>query len=180
MSATLSHLRRDPTAGFGPCLPQNDYILSKDGPIPGVENETYWFSFDKPERALSGSVYFWVHTQLRTMSCFVVVWAGVKRYVWQAEHFNYHQFLPYPEVGEDYVQAPGIDVRIKILEPHERHEITYRLPSVYGDELELTTRAVSIKGARGYRETTITRVSGVKPRCRSALAKRCACSASSP
>jgi acyl-CoA thioester hydrolase len=40
-----------------------------------------------------------------------------------------------------------------------RHEITYRTPAVYGDELRLTTRAVSIKGARGLRDTSITRVS---------------------
>jgi acyl-CoA thioester hydrolase len=39
-----------------------------------------------------------------------------------------------------------------------RHEITYRMPAVYGDDLELTTRAVSITGARGLRDTTITRV----------------------
>lgn len=36
-----------------------------------------------------------------------------------------------------------------------RHEITYRRPALYGDELELTTRALSVKGARGLRETTI-------------------------
>ncbi|HZO25158.1 MAG TPA: acyl-CoA thioesterase, partial [Chloroflexota bacterium] len=44
-----------------------------------------------------------------------------------------------------------------------RHEITYRTPAVYGDELELTTRAVSIKGARGFRDTTIIRVSDGAP-----------------
>jgi acyl-CoA thioester hydrolase len=40
-----------------------------------------------------------------------------------------------------------------------RHEISYHRPAVYGDELELTTRPTSIKGARGLRHTTITRVS---------------------
>ena len=44
-----------------------------------------------------------------------------------------------------------------------RHEITYRTPAVYGDELELTTRAVSIKGARGFRDTVITRVADAAP-----------------
>ena len=39
-----------------------------------------------------------------------------------------------------------------------RHEITYRRPAIYGDELELTTRAEGIRGARGFRRTTITRV----------------------
>jgi acyl-CoA thioester hydrolase len=40
-----------------------------------------------------------------------------------------------------------------------RHEITYRRPALYGDELELTTRAISLKGARGFRQTTVMRVS---------------------
>jgi acyl-CoA thioester hydrolase len=40
-----------------------------------------------------------------------------------------------------------------------RHEITYRQPAVYGDDLELTTRAVSLKGARGLRDTTFARAS---------------------
>ena len=40
-----------------------------------------------------------------------------------------------------------------------RHEIAYRRPAVYGDELELVTRALLVKGARGIRQTTITRAS---------------------
>jgi acyl-CoA thioester hydrolase len=39
-----------------------------------------------------------------------------------------------------------------------RHEITYRRPAAYGDELELTTRAVALQGARGRRHTTVARV----------------------
>lgn len=38
------------------------------------------------------------------------------------------------------------------------HEVTYRRPAVYGDELQLTTRAESVRGARGFRKTIITRV----------------------
>jgi acyl-CoA thioester hydrolase len=38
-----------------------------------------------------------------------------------------------------------------------RHEIIYRRPAVYGDELEVTTRAMLLKGARGLRDTSITR-----------------------
>lgn len=40
-----------------------------------------------------------------------------------------------------------------------RHEITYRRPAVYGDELEITTRVEAIRGARAVRRTTIVRVS---------------------
>jgi acyl-CoA thioester hydrolase len=53
--------------------------------------------------------------------------------------------------GQSWVLAQGGAWLVR------RHEITYRRPAVYGDELMLTTRAVSIKGARGLRATTVTR-----------------------
>ena len=39
-----------------------------------------------------------------------------------------------------------------------RTEITYHRPAVYGDEVELTVRVELVKGARGVRRTTISRV----------------------
>ena len=39
-----------------------------------------------------------------------------------------------------------------------RTEITYHRPAVYGDQVELTVRVELVRGARGVRRTTITRV----------------------
>jgi acyl-CoA thioester hydrolase len=39
-----------------------------------------------------------------------------------------------------------------------RTEISYHRPAVYGDEVELTVRVELVRGARGVRRTTITRV----------------------
>jgi acyl-CoA thioesterase FadM len=39
-----------------------------------------------------------------------------------------------------------------------RHAIDYRLPAVAGDELDVTTRILSIERASGMRQTTIVRV----------------------
>ena len=41
-----------------------------------------------------------------------------------------------------------------------RHEIVYHQPARYGDELELTTTLVNMRGARGVRQTTISRLDG--------------------
>jgi acyl-CoA thioester hydrolase len=41
-----------------------------------------------------------------------------------------------------------------------KHEIVYHQPALYGDELELTTRLVSVRGARGVRQTAISRLDG--------------------
>jgi acyl-CoA thioester hydrolase len=43
-----------------------------------------------------------------------------------------------------------------------KHEIVYHQPALYGDELELTTTLVSMRGARGIRETSITRADGTR------------------
>jgi len=41
-----------------------------------------------------------------------------------------------------------------------KHEIIYHLPALYGDELELTTTLIEVRGARGVRQTSIDRVDG--------------------
>jgi acyl-CoA thioester hydrolase len=43
-----------------------------------------------------------------------------------------------------------------------KHEIVYHQPALYGDDLELTTTLVSMRGARGIRETSITRADGTR------------------
>ena len=59
--------------------------------------------------------------------------------------------------GPAWIEAQGAAWVVR------RHAITYRRPAVYGDELELTTRAMLLKGARGHRQTSITRVSDAAP-----------------
>jgi acyl-CoA thioester hydrolase len=41
-----------------------------------------------------------------------------------------------------------------------RHHITYHRPAMYGQELELTTSVVSMRGARGLRRTTVSLLDG--------------------
>lgn len=141
MSDTLAYLRRDKAAALEPVALQNDYILSRDGAPPGLENETYWFTFEVPERGLLGNVYIWVHSQLRTSTAFVLIFEGVKRYVWQAEHFNCYCYLPYPTVTDDSVIVPELGVQLRIIEPHVRHEIRYDEPRTR-THLHLHTRAL--------------------------------------
>ena len=43
-----------------------------------------------------------------------------------------------------------------------KHEIVYHQPALFGEELELTTSVVAMRGARGVRETSITRVGGAR------------------
>jgi acyl-CoA thioester hydrolase len=41
-----------------------------------------------------------------------------------------------------------------------KHEVVYHQPALYGDQLELTTTVVGMRGARAERQTSITRVDG--------------------
>ena len=43
-----------------------------------------------------------------------------------------------------------------------KHEIVYHQPALYGYELELTTTLGSMRGARGVRETSISRADGTR------------------
>ena len=43
-----------------------------------------------------------------------------------------------------------------------RHEIVYHLPARYGDELELTTTVVEMRGARAVRQTQINRADATR------------------
>jgi acyl-CoA thioester hydrolase len=78
-------------------------------------------------------------------------------------HVNNAVYLNWAEqIATEHVEAAGFGQTW--MQPHNaawvvrRHEITYRRPAIYGDELLLTTHAESIRGARGIRKTTITRV----------------------
>ena len=78
-------------------------------------------------------------------------------------HVNNAVYLNWAEqLATEHVEAAGFGREWHLAQGGawlvRRHEITYRVPAVYGDELELTTRAIQVKGARGFRETTISRV----------------------
>jgi acyl-CoA thioester hydrolase len=78
-------------------------------------------------------------------------------------HVNNAVFLNYAEhvatehaevlgLGRDWSSAQGATWVV------HRHEIVFRRPAGYGDELEVSTRVASLKGARGVRRTSIVRV----------------------
>lgn len=114
--------------GFG--NPEN----ALDHPLKHIENpdcsvtETWWWSFHIPERKLTCEIYFWIHSNLKTMSGGVWVFEGIKKHHLQCEHFNWLHFLPAPEIGENTLYCPQLDLRINILEPLQKHEVTYNNP----------------------------------------------------
>lgn len=83
-------------------------------------------------------------------------------------HVNNAVYLNYAEqVAIEHAEALGLGREWCIAHGAtwvvRRHEILFRQPAAYGDELELTTRVESLKGASGVRRTSIVRVSDHQP-----------------
>lgn len=80
-------------------------------------------------------------------------------------HVNNSVFVAYAEeVAVLHAEALGFGKAWTILQGGgwvvHTHEIVYHQPARYGDELELTTTLVTLRGARGVRRTTIRRLDG--------------------
>ena len=79
-------------------------------------------------------------------------------------HVNNAVYLNYAEqIATEHAEAIGFGRAWNAAQDGgwvvRRHELLYHQPAFYGDELELTTRVEGMRGARGLRYTTITRVS---------------------
>ena len=79
-------------------------------------------------------------------------------------HVNNSVYLNYAEqIATEHAESVGFGRAWNELHGGgwvvRRHELLYHQPAYYGDELELTTRVEGVRGARGLRYTTITRVS---------------------
>ena len=80
-------------------------------------------------------------------------------------HVNNSVYLAYAEeVATLHAEALGFGrawtLKHKGAWVVRKHEITYRRPAVYGEELELTTTVVSMRGARAERHTLIKSADG--------------------
>jgi acyl-CoA thioester hydrolase len=78
-------------------------------------------------------------------------------------HVNNAVYLTYAEeIATQHAEALGFGIEWAARQGGawvvHRHEIIYHRPAGYRDELELTTRIESMRGARGIRRTAIRRV----------------------
>src|SRR5262245_31298077 len=121
---------------FGDPKKASDSLLAHPHSMHCTATETWWYQFFIPELGLNGEIYYWVHTNLRTMSGGVWIFKGIKKHHLQAEHFNWKNRMPYPEVTREGLFAPEIGLRIDIVEPLRRQRIVYDDPRT-GTQLRL-------------------------------------------
>ena len=138
----------DLTGHLGDAEKATDFLQPKPWTEHWSESETYYFNFFIPSRKLDGLVYLKIRPNLRTCHSGVFTFSGVKRHHLQAEHFNFQQFLPFPEVSGNTLHVPEIDLTVTIVEPLTRHRIDYSDPRS-GTELHFVTEAISPPAMRG-------------------------------
>lgn len=78
-------------------------------------------------------------------------------------HVNNAVYLNYAEqVATEHAEAGGFGRAWTAAQGGawvvHQHQVTYHRPAFFGDELEISTRIGSIRGARGTRETSIVRL----------------------
>lgn len=102
-------------------------------------NETVWFSFSVPERALHGYVYPWVRANQKLYGGGVVLWDDRGHLPWDALVWDFAWNQPLPELGDlrDFTFPSGL--RIRCLAPLTEYHLTYERP---GFALDLTFRAL--------------------------------------
>jgi acyl-CoA thioester hydrolase len=82
-------------------------------------------------------------------------------------HVNNSVYLAYvEEVAVLHAESLGFGKAWTVLHGGawvvRKHEIVYHQPARYGDELELTTTLLAMRGARGVRQTAINRTDGTR------------------
>jgi len=125
---------------FGDPKNATDFLLPKSHTDDCSETQTWWFNFFLPELNLDGEIYFWVHSNLKMATGGVWIFQGVKKHYLQSEHFNWKNFMPFPEVTGNSLRLPLLNLTINIIAPLQRHEVLYENQD--GTRLHLTTEAV--------------------------------------
>ena len=92
-------------------------------------NETIWFSFSVPERALSGYVYPWVRANQGLFGGGVIVWDDRGNMPWEARVWDWAWNHPLGKVGDLRDFTFPNSLRIRCLEALTTYELSYEQPA---------------------------------------------------
>ena len=131
---------------IAPVQAEDEYLHRGESEGPEL-SETSFFGFNIPEAAIDCEIYHWFHPNLRMMSGGLMIFRGKKAYAAQADYLDYRNFMPWPQGDIDDVTYPT-GVRIKVLKPLARFEISFRSPD--GDTaFDFVSTAIMPPAGRG-------------------------------
>jgi len=98
-------------------------------------SETYWFSFDDPERGLSGTFYPLLRSNLDIAALTVAIWAPEQSTAWTAPYYRGHWHLKPPEFSGNRMQIERL--AYEVLEPLQAYRVTYDDSGVFSADLTI-------------------------------------------
>lgn len=99
-------------------------------------SETYWFSFDDPDRNLSGTFYPLLRRNLDIAALTVSVWAPDQSTAWAAPYYRSYWHLKPPQFAGNEMELEGL--RYEILEPLQKYRVIYEDKGVFEADLTVT------------------------------------------
>ncbi|MDP6375907.1 MAG: hypothetical protein QF515_07400 [Pseudomonadales bacterium] len=99
-------------------------------------SETYWFSFDDPQRGLSGTFYPLLRPNLDIAALTVAVWAPGLDTAWTAPYYRSLWHLELPVFTDAGMQLEGL--RYEVLEPLQRYRVCYEDAGVFQADLRVS------------------------------------------
>lgn len=116
----------DRLADFAPVPPDAELVGScAEG---HTATETSYLGFCVPEAGLDCLIYHWMHPRLGLLSGGVAIWSTFARWMGEADHLDYRNYLPSPPTNLDDVRYPT-GVHVRVIEPFRRITAEYRSPT---------------------------------------------------
>ncbi|MGW0163022.1 DUF7064 domain-containing protein [Mycobacterium sp. NPDC003323] len=90
--------------------------------------ETSYFGFSVPDAGIDCLIYHWIHPQPGVLSGGVAIWSTFARWMGEADHLDYRNYLPCPQSNLDDVRYPT-GVHVTVIEPFRRISVEYCSPT---------------------------------------------------
>jgi hypothetical protein len=88
-------------------------------------NESCWFSFSIPQRAMHGMVYYFFRPNTKLMMGGPILWDGSGAHTWDCLYFDWHHLQPIPPNAEKFNFTATNSLDVKILEPLKQYRLRY-------------------------------------------------------
>lgn len=92
-------------------------------------NESAWFGFSIPERAINGFFYFWHRTNMDLVAAGVAVWDEAGAHRDDCLHYHWFHFNPSPEGADMFDFSLSNGMSASLVEPLSAYQLNYESPA---------------------------------------------------
>ena len=88
-------------------------------------NESAWFSFSVPERAIHGMVYYFFRPNMNLLMGGPILWDPTGSCTWDCLYHDWHQLQAIPPGAEKFDIAAPNSLDVRTLEPENKYRLRY-------------------------------------------------------